>query len=53
MGIEWLIESTLKAPQKVVDDLNRTEDGEAGEKAHSATYQSQLGFHCHLKNIAI
>ena len=25
-------------PEEVVDDLNSTEDGEAGEKAHGASY---------------
>ena len=37
-----------KKPQKVVDDLYSTEDGEASEKAHGASNQTQLGFHCHL-----
>ena len=38
-----------KKPQKVVDDLYSTKDGEASEKAHGASYQTQLGFQCHLK----
>ena len=36
-------------PEKVVDDLDTTEDGEAGEKAHGAPYQTQLGLHSHLQ----
>ena len=36
-------------PYKVVDDLYSTEDGEASKKAHGASYQTQLGFHCHLQ----
>ena len=36
-------------PEKVVDDLNPTEDGEASEKAHRASNEAQLGFHCHLE----
>ena len=40
-----------KQPEKVVDDLDSTEDGEASEKAHGASYQTQLGFHCHLRII--
>ena len=35
-------------PEKVVDDLNPTEDGEASEETHCASYQAQLGLHCHL-----
>ena len=29
-----------KKPEKKVDDLDRTEDGEASEKAHRASYQT-------------
>ena len=36
-------------PQKVVDDLDSTEDREASEKAHGAPYQTQLGLHSHLQ----
>ena len=36
-------------PEKIVDDLNPAENGEASEKAHGASYQTQLGFHCHLQ----
>jgi len=35
-------------PEKVVDDLNPTEDGEASEKAHRTPNQAQLGLHRHL-----
>ena len=42
---------SLRRPEEVVDDLNPTEDGEASEKAHCASYQAQLGFHCHLQII--
>ena len=37
-----------KAPDKVIDDLDPTEDGEASEKAHCTSYQTQLGLYCHL-----
>ena len=40
-----------KKPQKVVDDLDSTEYGEASEKAHGASNQTQLGLHCHLQMI--
>ena len=30
----------LERPDKVVDDLDSTEDREASEKAHGASYQS-------------
>ena len=45
-----------KAPDKVIDDLDPTEDGEASEKAHCASYKAQLGLHCNLQmmiNISI
>ena len=35
-------------PEDKVDYLDPTEDGEASEKTHSASYQTQLGFYCHL-----
>ena len=35
-------------PQKVVDDLNPTENGEAGEETHRASDQAKLGLRCHL-----
>ena len=38
-----------ETPDEVVDYLDPTKDGEASEKAHCASYQTQLGFHCHLK----
>ena len=34
-----------------VNNLYPTEDGKASEEAHSASYQSQLGFQCHLQII--
>ena len=37
-----------KKPEEEVDDLDPTEDGEAGEKTHGASDQTQLGFYCHL-----
>ena len=42
-------EETLKKPEKEVDDLNSAEDGEASEKTHCASNQTQLGFHGNLK----
>ena len=42
-----------KAPDKVIDDLDPTEDGEASEKAHCASYKTQLCFHRHLQMIFI
>ena len=44
--IVWEIQ---KKPEKEVDDLDPTEDGEAGEKTHGASNQTQLGFYCHLQ----
>ena len=35
-------------PEKVVDDLDPTEDGESSEEAHCAPYQAQLSLSCHL-----
>ena len=35
-------------PEKVVDDLDPTEDGESCKKAHGASYKAQLCLHCHL-----
>ena len=31
-----------------VDDLDPTEDGEAGEEPHGAADEAELGFQCHL-----
>ena len=39
----------LERPDKVVDDLDSTEDREASEKAHGAPYQTQLGLQSHLQ----
>ena len=35
----------------MVDDLHPTEDGEASEEAHCASYQAKLCLHCHLQII--
>ena len=40
-----------KEPDGIVDDLDPTEDGEASEKAHCASYKAQLGLHCNLQMI--
>ena len=45
----WKVVSKRKKPEKEVNNLDPTEDGEAGEKTHSASYQTQLGFYCHLQ----
>ena len=37
-------EEEEKQPEKKVENLNPTEDGEASEKAHGAPDQTQLGF---------
>ena len=39
---------TKETSDEVVDDFDPTEDGEASEKTHCASYQAQLGLHCHL-----
>ena len=41
-------EKNSEKPDKIVDDLNSTEDREASEETHCASYQTQLGFHCDL-----
>ena len=46
---EWEIVTDSKQPEKEVENLDSTEDGEASEKAHGATNQTQLGFHCYLQ----
>ena len=35
-------------PQKIVDDLDPTEDGEASEETHCASNKTKLGLSCHL-----
>ena len=45
---KWTLVEWEDEPEQVVDDLNPTEDGEASEKTHCASYQAQLGLHCHL-----
>ena len=45
---QYLVVVSLE-PDKVVDDLHPTEDGEASEKAHGASYQAQLSLSGHLK----
>ena len=47
--LKEFIKESESEPEKVVDDLDSTEDGEASEKAHGAPYQAQLGFHRHLQ----
>ena len=47
-GTTIVREGKSRKPEKKVQDLNTAEDGEASEKAHRASYQPQLGFHCHL-----
>ena len=42
--------SKRKKPEKEVDNFDPTKYGEASEKTHSASYQTQLGFYCHLQN---
>ena len=51
LGIGWVFETKQKLPEEVVDDLDPAEDGEASEKAHCASNQAQLGFHCHLYQV--
>ena len=46
-----LREEKSKKPGDVEDDFDSTEDGEASEKAHCASNQAQLGFHCHLYHV--
>ena len=46
---ERIEQRNLERPDKVVDDLDSTEDREASEKAHGAPYQTQLGLHCDLQ----
>ena len=43
--------STLKEiqPDAVEDDFDPTEDGEASEKTHRASYEAQLGHQSHLQ----
>ena len=45
------LKAAKEIPDEVVDDFNPTEDGEASEKAHCASYKTQLGFHCHLQMV--
>ena len=51
----WILKHrNAKWPEKVtkpddeVDKFDPTENGKASEKAHGASNQTQLGFHCHL-----
>ena len=48
-----MIKEIKRKPENKVDNLNPTKDGEAGKKAHGASYQTQLGFHCHLQVVVI
>ena len=47
--LKEFIKESESEPEKVVDDLDSTEDGEASEKAHGAPYQTQCCFHRHLR----
>ena len=49
LGIGWVFKPKQKLPEEVEDDLDPAEDGEASEKAHCASYQTQLGLHGHLE----
>ena len=49
---ETIEQRNLERPDKVVDDLDSTEDREASEKAHGAPYQTQLGLHSHLQKLS-
>ena len=48
--LKEFIKESESEPEKIVDDLDPTEYGEACEKAHGASNQAQLGFNCHLQN---
>ena len=39
----------ISQPQKVVDDLDATEDRESSEEAHSSSNKTQLGLQSHLR----
>ena len=39
----------ISQPQKVVDDLNATEDRESSEEAHCASNKTQLGLQSNLR----
>ena len=45
------VSERIREPEKKVHDFNPTENGEASEKTHGATYQSYHPFQCHLKII--
>ena len=47
------LKANKETPDEVEDDFNPTEDGEASEKAHCASYKTQLCFHRHLQMIFI
>ena len=40
--------SNHKKPEEVVDDFNSAKDGEASEKSHGASYETQLGLELDL-----
>ena len=42
-----------KKPEEIVDDFDPTQNGEACQKAHCASYKAQLGLHCHLEIISL
>ena len=45
------VSERIREPEKKVHDLNPTENGEASEKTHGATYQSYHPFQSHLQII--
>ena len=42
------VSEIIRKPEKKVHDFNPTEDGEASEKTHGASDQTQLGFYRNL-----
>ena len=47
-GLRRFLFEKIEKPEEEVDYLDSTENGETSEKAHGASYQTQLRFHCHL-----
>ena len=45
------VSERIRKPEKKVHDFTPTENGEASEKTHGATYQSYHPFHSHLQII--
>ena len=48
-GYLWFKNLKQLKPQQVVDNLDPTENGEAGEETHCASDQAKLGLRCHLE----